>query len=68
MKKTYYSVVYRSWGADRANEAWFDNKEEADKFASKDYHDTPVAHHVSAPATIEKYNELVAMTAFELAN
>ena len=25
-KKTYYSVVYRNWGADRPGEAWFDNK------------------------------------------
>jgi len=68
MKKTYYSVVYRSWGADRANEAWFDDKKEAEKFADRDYSDNVVTHNVSKLETIEKYDELVAMTAYEFTN
>ena len=63
--KTYYSVVYRNWGADSASEAWFDDKKEAEEFADHDYRDNVVTHRVSKPETIKKYDEFVAMTAFE---
>ena len=60
MKKTYYSVVYRNWGADRPGEAWFADKKEAEAFAGRDYRDNVIAHHVSNPKTIKEYEELVA--------
>lgn len=59
-KKTYYSVVYRNWGADRPGEAWFDNKKEAEEFADHDYRDNVIAHHVSKAETIKEYDEFVA--------
>lgn len=64
-KRTYYSVVYRSWGADRENTAWFDDKETAEGFASQDYRDDVKTHRVSKAETIAKYDELVARTAQE---
>ena len=57
--KTYYSVVYRNWGADSASEAWFDDKKEAEKFANQDYRDDVVTHRASNPETIKKYENLV---------
>jgi len=68
MAKTYYSVVYRNWGADRASEAWFDNKEKAYNFANHDYRDAPIMHRVSRPEKIKECEELVGMTEFNLAN
>jgi len=68
MAKIYYSVVYRNWGADRASEAWFDDKEKAYDFANHDYRDNPVMHRVSRPKKITEYNELVDQTAFNLSN
>jgi hypothetical protein len=66
-KKTYYSVTYYSGrGNSGISEMWFDNKKDADNFADHDYHDNPVAHHVSSPKTIKKYDGFVAMTAYEL--
>ena len=66
MKKTYYSVVYRNWGADRPGKAWFDNKKEAEEFAQHDYRDNVRAHHVSKAETIKAYNELVACSKINL--
>ena len=61
-KKTYYSVVYRNWGADKPGKAWFDNKKEAEDFASRDYRDTVIAHHVRKAETITEYDEFVERT------
>ncbi|SPF51148.1 hypothetical protein SBF1_50032 [Candidatus Desulfosporosinus infrequens] len=66
MKQTYYSVGYYSGRSNSTSTAFFDTKEAAEKFADHDYRDNVVAHHVSKPETIAKYDELVAMTAFEL--
>lgn len=67
MTKTYYSVKYGVWGASAPRIAWFDDKAAANEFAAADYRDTPTAHHCSNPETIEKYNELVAITKDDLA-
>ena len=64
-KKTYYSVVYRKWGADKSTTAWFDDKKAAEEFSDHDYRDNPVAHHVSNSETIKDYDERVAMTQYE---
>lgn len=64
--KTFYSVNYSKWGVSGTNEAWFDNKEAAEKFAAADYRDNPVAHRVSRPEKIREYEENVAMTACDL--
>jgi hypothetical protein len=63
--KTYYSVKYSVWGSDRKHTAWFDNKEEAEEFASHDYRDNPVAHRVSRLEKIREYDQLVAMTKYD---
>lgn len=60
MKKTYYSVVYRNWGAYSPGIAWFDNKKEAEEFAAHDYREGVIAHHVSNVETIKEYDEFVA--------
>lgn len=65
MKKTFWSVDYAVIGNGQST-AWFGNKEDAVKFASKDYRDNPVRHTVSNPETIKKYNELVMITKYEL--
>lgn len=60
MEKTrrFYSVRFRNWGADSAGTAWFDNKEDADKFYdSRDYVDPPKEHQARSTKTIEKYEE-----------
>jgi len=66
--KTFYSVTYSVRGASGTREAWFDNKEAAEKFAAADYRDNPVAHRVSRSEKIREYNENVAMTKYELEN
>jgi hypothetical protein len=61
--KTYYTVTYGVWGADGPATATFGNKADADKFYdSGDHRDPPVAHRVSRPETIARYDEDVAMT------
>lgn len=65
MKKTFWSVNYNGFGFDRIKTAWFDNKDEAVEFASKDYRDNPVRHTVSNPKTIKDYTERVVMTRCE---
>ena len=62
MTKTFWSVKYAIWGADRTSTAWFDNKEEADEFAKKDYRDLPVRHTVRKPESISIYEDLVERT------
>ena len=66
MKKTYYSVVYRTWGADSESYAWFDNQAEAQNFAKKDYTGAIVTHNVSKPETIKEYDKLVKDTIYNL--
>lgn len=62
MRKTFYSVTYRNWGADSVSEAWFDNKKDADKFYdSRDYVDVPVQHRTQSAKKIAEYKYLVAM-------
>lgn len=57
--RRFYSVKYRNWGADSAGMAWFDNKEDADKFYdSRDYVDSPVEHQARSAKTIAEYEEL----------
>lgn len=48
MRETFWSVRYRTWGADAPNERWFGDKAAADKFAERDYTDKPVPHTVGA--------------------
>ena len=55
----FYSVKYRNWGADAPGVAWFDDKEEAEKFANQDYRDDVVTHRASNPETIKEYENLV---------
>jgi len=61
--KIFYSVRYRTWGADAPMLAWFASKEEAEEFSRYDYRDDPVIHRVSRPEKIEKFERLVALTA-----
>ena len=57
--RRFYSVKFRNWGADAPGTAWFDNKEDADKFYnSRDYVDAPVEHQARSEKTIAKYEEL----------
>lgn len=64
--RTFWSVKFAVYGANGARTAWFENKEEAVKFASKDYCDNPIQHTVSKSKTIKEYNMLVELTRFEL--
>ena len=64
--KTYYSVEHSAWGANGSGTAWFDNKTAAEKFSSHDYRDNPITHRVSKLDKIAEYDELVAMTNYEL--
>jgi len=66
MRKTYYSVQYGIWGANKPGIAWFDSKEEADRFASHDYRDDPVRHTYSREDSIRDAEELVMMTRYAL--
>ena len=66
MRKTYYSVQYGIWGANKPGTAWFDNKEEADRFAAHDYRDDPVRHTYSREDSIRDAEELVMMTRYAL--
>lgn len=59
MKKTFWSVEYRNWGADSASVRWFDDRDEAYKFANNDYRDKPVAHTYSNPDKIAEAEERV---------
>jgi hypothetical protein len=59
MGKTFYSVVFKGWGADSAETAWFDDKVAADAFADHDYRDNVIVHHVSNPDTIARYEGYV---------
>lgn len=64
MKKTFWSVEYAVMGGGKSIK-WFENKDDAVKFASADYRDNPVRHTVSKPETIEQYNKLVELTNYE---
>lgn len=59
MRKTFWSVKYSVWGADRPRIAWFDNKADADTFARRDYTDKPISHTYSNAAKIAEAQELV---------
>lgn len=59
--KTFYSVDYKMWGNPFLHTAWFDSKEEAKEFSSKDFRDDPVAHRFTNPKSIAEHQELVAM-------
>lgn len=62
MKKTFYTVNYTGVGYNGISTAWFDNKEEADKFAARDYADKPVRHTFSKPEVIKDAEMLVEIT------
>lgn len=62
MKKTFYTVHYTGIGYNDISTAWFDNKEEADKFAARDYADKPVRHTFSRPEVIREAERLVEIT------
>lgn len=66
MKKTFYSVTYSTWGKDRPTEKWFDNLEEAKKFAARDYCDNPIAHTFRNAEKIAEIEEIIAMQNCEL--
>ena len=60
--KTFYSVKFTAWGADRTSVAWFNDREEAYKFADHDYRDNPVAHCVRNAETIRDLEKRVFMS------
>lgn len=67
MRKTFWSVTYRTWGADRASEAWFDDADKAKEFASHDYRDNTVRHTYSNAAKIKEAESLVRDTELDFA-
>lgn len=61
MKKTFWSVKYSVWGADRPRTKWFASKPEALEFyGSTDYVDKPVAHSYSRPEKIAEIEEMIS--------
>ena len=60
--KTFYTVTYAVWGACRPRTAYFDNRADADKFASRDYTDKPVRHTLSDQRKITEFENYVAET------
>lgn len=60
MKKTFYSVKFAVIGGDRPSTMWFDNLEEAKKFAAHDYRDNPVTHTYSNPKKIADIEEIIS--------
>ena len=64
MTKTFWSVQYSVWGADRPRTAWFDNADKAKDFASRDYRDNPVRHTYKKPEKIRQAQDLVSLTSF----
>lgn len=64
MKKTFYTVKYITWGMDKPEEKWFDNRKEAYAFyksASDSLRtEKPVAHTLRAISTIKTVEEIVA--------
>lgn len=63
MKKTIYTVTFRTWGMDSAATKWFDNREDAYKFydsANDNLRvDRPVAHRLSNPARIAEAEAII---------
>ena len=39
--RVFWIVRYRLWGADGESYMWFDRKEDAEKFADRDFYDKP---------------------------
>ena len=64
--KTFYTVTYRSWGANKPTTAYFNNKPSADKFARRDYADKPVRHTLSDKRKIAEFETEVAETSYML--
>ena len=64
--KSFWSVVYRTWGADREYVAWFDNKDDAYNFANHDYRNSPIRHNYLSASRIKDAEELVNMTKYNL--
>lgn len=61
MKKTFWSVQYGVWGADRPGKKWFASKPEALEFyENTDYVDKPVAHTYSRPEKIAEIEEMIS--------
>lgn len=60
MKKTFYSVEFAVWGADSTSTMWFDNLEEAKKFANHNYRDNPVRHTYSNPEKIAEIESIIS--------
>ena len=61
MKKVFYSVKYNEFGFDRTLEMWFDNLEEAKRFANHDYRDNPIKHVYTSAKTIEMVEHLIKL-------
>lgn len=59
MRKTFYSVEFAVWGADRTSTMWFDNLAAAKEFAAHDYRDNPVAHTYSRPEKIAEIESII---------
>ena len=62
MKKVFYSVDYAELESRKKNcTMWFDNLEEAKKFAKADYRGKPVKHVYSSEATIKMAEDLIEL-------
>ena len=61
IKKVFYTVIYTRSKFDRPRIMWFDNLEEAEKFAKYDYRVKPVKHVYTSEKTIEMAEELIEL-------
>lgn len=63
--KTFYSVTYSTLGINGTQVKWFDNKEEAQAFADRDYSDNVKTHSIKNAARIEEIETRIAQQAYE---
>lgn len=69
MGKTFYTVEYAVFGADKTSIAYFDDRAKAYAFYnSGDYLDKPVAHHLKREDKIYLYEYLVSITDYNLSD
>lgn len=54
MKKTFYTVRFRKWGANGYTTEWFDNISEAKRFAAGNYCDKVVVRTYKDPEKIHQ--------------
>lgn len=66
MYKKFYSIEYNNIGYWKPRTAWFDSKEELEKFAEKqDGANKAIIHRYSKPESIKRAERLVKETAWE---